>query len=58
MTAMKDEGASNSFISRGLARLCGFLDNMTSLYPREGDNFRGVGGGSVPMVGKLCKVEL
>lgn len=58
LTAMKDEGATNSFISRGLAQVCGLLIYSRPLSPREGSNFRGVGGGTVPMDGKLVDVPL
>jgi hypothetical protein len=58
VTGIKDEGAVSSFASRQLVESIGYKDYIRALDSREVGSFHGVGGESVPVLGKITNVPL
>jgi hypothetical protein len=58
VTAVKDEGAVNSFISKGLVDKMGYTSLVKALNEREEGAFIGMGGTNIPCVGKLCGIPM
>jgi hypothetical protein len=56
LTAMKDEGAANCFISETLVDELEWRDVVQPLTTSETKNFSGMGGAAVPVIGKLCHI--
>ncbi len=57
MTAMKDEGAANSFISLGLVKQLQWEDAVQQLPDTETKHFSGMGGSDIPLKGKLTHIK-
>lgn len=58
VTALKDEGATNTFMSEGLAKTVGLDKYAKDLIAGETDNFRGMSGSAVACSGKLVDVPI
>lgn len=58
LTAYKDEGAVNSFLSIKTAKEMGLTDQMKPLSEGETITFTSMGGSEVPCVGKIANLPL
>ena len=57
ITALKDEGAANSFITAGLVKACGLYEQM--IHDKAGsEGFTNVDGGPMEIVGAIRDAHL